>query len=291
MNRRGDRGSQLLIAFTMVLALALALGLSLWPGQAFAQAGSVHVVQRGETLARIAGQYGISWRALAEANNLANPNQIRVGQRLEIPGAGTTQQQAAPQAQPVESQDTPTGRVIRFEDAPVDYGQTQSAPAAHSEPSQSAPAASTTQAPSAPNQDGKVILISLSDQHLWAYENGELQLQTVVTTGRARAGTPTGTFDVIRKYTPYRFISPYPRGHEFWYESATANYSLRFTWRGHHIHDSPWRADYGPGTNVPHTDSLGRAQNGSIGCVNVPTAAMAQLYEWATTGTKIVIRH
>lgn len=51
--------------------------------------GSVHVVQRGETLSRIAYRYGTSVSAIAAANGLRNPNFIYAGQRLRIPsGSG-----------------------------------------------------------------------------------------------------------------------------------------------------------------------------------------------------------
>jgi LysM repeat protein len=46
----------------------------------------VHVVQPGESLNQIAVEYGIDPLALAQANNIANGNLIRVGQRLVIPG-------------------------------------------------------------------------------------------------------------------------------------------------------------------------------------------------------------
>jgi LysM repeat protein len=44
-----------------------------------------HTVQRGETLSSIARKYGTSWSAIAQANNLANPSVIVVGQTLKIP--------------------------------------------------------------------------------------------------------------------------------------------------------------------------------------------------------------
>jgi LysM repeat protein len=44
-----------------------------------------HVVEQGESLFRIAGAYGSSARAIAEANDLANPDLIRPGQELVIP--------------------------------------------------------------------------------------------------------------------------------------------------------------------------------------------------------------
>lgn len=48
---------------------------------------AIHVVQRGETLGLLATRYGVSLTALAEANGLATPDRIRVGQKLVIPRA------------------------------------------------------------------------------------------------------------------------------------------------------------------------------------------------------------
>lgn len=51
---------------------------------------TVHVVQSGDTLAKIAQKYRVSVSALVEANGLASADMIRVGQRLQIPGQGVT---------------------------------------------------------------------------------------------------------------------------------------------------------------------------------------------------------
>ena len=45
-----------------------------------------HVVQPGETLYGIAQKYGVDANVVAEANNIANRNQLRVGQKITIPG-------------------------------------------------------------------------------------------------------------------------------------------------------------------------------------------------------------
>jgi LysM repeat protein len=58
--------------------------------------GSVHVVQRGENLYRIALRYGTTVQALASANNLASTSLIYVGQTLVIPGIGSTSPAPAP---------------------------------------------------------------------------------------------------------------------------------------------------------------------------------------------------
>jgi len=51
---------------------------------------AIHVVQPGETLARIALRYNTTAWGIAQANNLSNPNVIYVGQRLVIPGLEET---------------------------------------------------------------------------------------------------------------------------------------------------------------------------------------------------------
>jgi LysM repeat protein len=52
--------------------------------------GSVHVVRRGQTLSAIARRYGKTVAAFVRANGLRNANRIYVGQRLRIPGKGSS---------------------------------------------------------------------------------------------------------------------------------------------------------------------------------------------------------
>lgn len=47
---------------------------------------TVYVVKRGDTLSGIAKKYGTTYQKLAAYNNIANPNVIRVGQKIKIPG-------------------------------------------------------------------------------------------------------------------------------------------------------------------------------------------------------------
>lgn len=52
-------------------------------------AGSMaYDVKRGDTLSEIAAQYGVSLSALIEANDITNPDLIRIGQSIIIPGQG-----------------------------------------------------------------------------------------------------------------------------------------------------------------------------------------------------------
>lgn len=49
------------------------------------QEGYEHVVEAGQTLSAIASAYNVSSKSIIDANNLANPNALRVGQKLFIP--------------------------------------------------------------------------------------------------------------------------------------------------------------------------------------------------------------
>ena len=59
----------------------------------------VYTVVAGDTLSKIAAKYGTTYQKLAEYNGIANPNVIRVGQKIKIPGktssaqSGTTAKQ------------------------------------------------------------------------------------------------------------------------------------------------------------------------------------------------------
>jgi LysM repeat protein len=72
----------------------------------------VHIVRQGETLRSIASMYGTTVDALARANGIVNPNYIWVGQRLTIPGAGSSQ--AGGQTYVVQPGDTLSSIAVRF---------------------------------------------------------------------------------------------------------------------------------------------------------------------------------
>lgn len=74
-----------ILLITCVLALLLA---SFAPASAAQYGQTIHIVERGETLASIARLYGVTVQAIAAANGIWNPNIIYAGQRLFIPVGG-----------------------------------------------------------------------------------------------------------------------------------------------------------------------------------------------------------
>ncbi len=129
---------------------------------------------------------------------------------------------------------------------------------------------------------GKVIVISLSRQVLTAFQDGNAVLTTFVATGRPQLPTPPGVYHIFARYSPYKFISPWPYGSPFWYPSAWTSFAMEFIGGGYFIHDAPWRSWYGPGANL---------YNGTHGCVNVPYSPMAMLWNWAPNGTTVVVQY
>lgn len=71
-------------------------------GDTPAPTGGTYTVVRGDTLAAIARRFGTTFQEIASVNGIANPNQIFVGQVLQIPG-GTGAPAPAPTAPPPTS--------------------------------------------------------------------------------------------------------------------------------------------------------------------------------------------
>ena len=87
------------------------LPLALFSAAGIARADTVHTIQPGDSLFRIALQYGVTVDAIVQANNIVNPNLIIAGQELIIPGVdgpsgGTTAPAPVPTTPPAGGQTT-----------------------------------------------------------------------------------------------------------------------------------------------------------------------------------------
>ena len=76
---------------------------------------------------------------------------------------------------------------------------------------------SYTPPPFQPSGAGKVVIVSLNKQQLWAFQNGQLVMTSLVTTGMPQLPTPTGTFHIMMKETNVWFYSPWPYGSPYYY--------------------------------------------------------------------------
>jgi lipoprotein-anchoring transpeptidase ErfK/SrfK len=171
--------------------------------------------------------------------------------------------------------------------------------------------------PAAPEDSGKVILVSLSRQQLYAYKDGALAFTFTVETGRPELPTPTDVFHVFKKECSDKrwvsntapttshnaqcvehqgdgyqevFNSPWPQGSPYWYAPTHINYAMKFREDGYYLHDAWWHAWFGPGSNTPHQLPDGHWETGSHGCVGMTIANAERLYAWVPIGTAVYIR-
>ena len=140
-----------------------------------------------------------------------------------------------------------------------------------------------------PTSGPKVIVVSLSHQWLYAYQNGKQVFNAPIMSGRPALATPTGTYHVFAKLSPTTFYSPWPYGSPYWYAPTHINYALEWRAGGYFLHDSWWHSVYGPGTNGWHYDPEFGWQWGTHGCVAMPIGTAAWLYNWAPIGTTVQI--
>ena len=133
-----------------------------------------------------------------------------------------------------------------------------------------------------PGAPAALIVVHIVPEVLVAYKDGCPWLQTLITTGRPELRTDLGTFHIFAKYSPYQFISPWPPGNPFHYNSAWTKMAMEFVGDGTFLHDSDWEPAwaFGPGSeNGPYA---------SHGCVHVPDGAMASIFNWAPIGTEVI---
>lgn len=133
----------------------------------------------------------------------------------------------------------------------------------------------------------KIVLISFQDQHLWALQGGQVQMQTPVTTGIRGVtdyGTDFGPMKVVRKNHPWKMHSPWPHGSPLWYPDTVVQWATFFTNTGESIHDANWESDseLGPGSQY-------NAGTRSHGCVHVPYGDAQWMYDFADVGMLVVV--
>ena len=131
----------------------------------------------------------------------------------------------------------------------------------------------------------KHIILSFTAQHVWAYQNGSVVMDSLVTTG-IRGNTAYGTdfrpMKILWRSHPYKFHSPWPKGSPYWYPDTVVQWTAFFTISGEAFHDAYWQPDstLGPGSQY-------QSWTRSHGCVHIPFALAHWMYDWAVEGTPV----
>jgi L,D-transpeptidase catalytic domain len=135
---------------------------------------------------------------------------------------------------------------------------------------------------------GKVLVISLREQTLRAYENGKMVYWAYVTTGRSELPSWPGLHYAMYHIDHTKFTSPEPKTSPFWYAPTPITYGIAYAPNGFFIHDAWWRSEFGPDTNLPHFDPAA-FNGGSHGCINLPTDQMQWVWSWTPDGAPIIV--
>ncbi|MBN1660612.1 MAG: LysM peptidoglycan-binding domain-containing protein [Anaerolineae bacterium] len=247
-----------------------------------APAGGSYVVRAGDTLASIAARHGTTAAAIAAANGLANPNYIYPGQQLRIPTGGTAA--SAPPATGALNHVVSRGETLSS--IAARYGTTAAAIAAanglanpntiYAGQRLQIPAAGAASAPAPATTSSRRIVVDLSDQRMYVYQDGQILWNWIVSTGRPGQETAVGHYQVLNKL-PNAYAYTWGLQMPYW---------LGIYWAGHlqnGIHALPIQ---GNGQRL-WEGYLG--QRVSYGCVILSTENAATLYNWATVGTPVDI--
>lgn len=120
---------------------------------------------------------------------------------------------------------------------------------------------------------GTYIEVDMTEQMMYYYLDGKLQLETPIVTGNTgrRWETPEGVNYVYGKAVNRVLSGPGYASHVNFWMPVKGNIG---------IHDAPWRSEFGG-------DIYKTA--GSHGCINTPYEAMEKLYGMIRTGTPVVM--
>jgi lipoprotein-anchoring transpeptidase ErfK/SrfK len=150
------------------------------------------------------------------------------------------------------------------------------APVAAAAPAASAPArAKPVATRPAPSASGKYIVVNLSKQWLYAFEDGAQVFDAPVSTGRDGMNTPSGTFAIYAKL-PIQTMRGVLDGVP-WVVPDIPN--VMYINGGVALHGTYWHNQFGTGARLSH------------GCVNLPLRAAAWLYKWAPVGTPVRVTY
>jgi LysM repeat protein len=279
------------------------------PSVAYTNPGT-YTVAWGDTLASIAQRFGTTTAELASANNLRNSSLIFAGQTLNIPGgaAATEAEPAVPDIPVVETPPEPAtapeasvvgSYVVRTGDtlsaiaqrngltttalasanglpasAWIYAGQTLTIPPGGAE---EAPAPIAQAAPAVAAIHAKEILVDISDQRLYAYQDGVLLYDFIASTGMAGRDTQPGNYSVLNKIP-----NAYGATWNIWMPNWLGIYWAGSLQNGIHA--------------LPILPGGGRLWDGwlgtpvSYGCVILGIWESQSLYDWAEVGTTVTIR-
>ncbi len=255
-----------------------------------------HVVQPGETLAKIANLYGLTASQLAQLNSIADPNRIQHGQTLTIlalppeelvqpdsqtvaalPDIGSatayTVQQGETLAEIAQRFNITWPAIVQANSITnpnsILPGQMLIIPHANTVVDLGIidPSLAPIAGPEPTVTVGKQIIVSVSQSRIYAYEDGRMVRSALGSMGLPATPTVTGNFSVQRKYESQIMSGPgYYLPNVQW---------ISYFYSGYAIHGTYWHNNFG--------------QPMSHGCVNLTNDDAKWFYDFAPVGTPVLV--
>jgi len=122
------------------------------------------------------------------------------------------------------------------------------------------------------NAEAQYIKVDISEQRLYAYENGILVNTFLVSTGKDGYNTPLGTTTVTDKLPVHTYAWYFGENDPRNYSLAGVKWNLRFR-KYYYIHSAYWHNNFG--TRVSH------------GCVNLNMENAEWMFNWANVGAVV----
>ncbi len=191
-----------------------------------------YLVQRGDSLSEIGARLNMSWQAIADVNGITDPNALKAGLSLLLPNH-----------KELAKYSPGNSNAKNFYFGSVDH-------------------------PGPRIGVGREIVVQLSTQTAYAYENGVLQKRALISSGLPKTPTVQGDFKVYRKIRSQTMDGP-------GYYLENVEWVMYFKWE-YALHGTYWHYNFG--------------QPMSHGCVNMTNADAKWFYNFASVGTPVHVR-
>jgi LysM repeat protein len=189
-----------------------------------------HIVAPGEYLSQIARRYNVTWTTIAEANQITNPNHIYAGMAIIIPNG--------------------TPEVLQSYATAPTLPQDLLEPGAHW-------------------GEGREIVVDLSTQMTYVYDDGELVFKALVSTGLPYTPTVQGEYAIW-----YRLPAQTMSGPGYYLPNVQW---VQYFYSGYGFHGTYWHDNFG--NPMSH------------GCVNMTNDDAEWLYNFADIGTNVYVQY
>ncbi len=121
----------------------------------------------------------------------------------------------------------------------------------------------------------KVLVASISDKKMWAYQNGNQVNSWLISAGKPSTPTPVGQFKIYAKFSSQDMRGTNPDGSPYFQPAVPW---VSYFYSGSAVHGVYW-----------HPLSWFGVNNSSHGCIGLPVDEAHWVFNWAPIGTTVIV--